>query len=290
MRVGLICAGLAVFMAVAAGYPAAAAKGCYQGRGHVRKKLAGGFEIRISPSPDKEDIYDAECRAVVLDAKKKTIFAEDDWGFTIEVAGEDVNADGIPDVVLEAYSGGAHCCWTYYIISLGAKPGLRKKFENNRDAAFFWDKEDRRIEIVTRDGNFDYFDGLCHACTPFPIVYLRLDGATLVDISPSSLDDYDAIISQNQKALTAPELQHLRVLKENPSDDEESRKTIYKALNIVFAYLYSGREAQAREALQQMWPPFDQERMWKLIGETRRDGILCYTRKNAVCGLAAATN
>src|SRR5260370_18123382 len=101
----------------------------------------------------------------------------------------------------------------------------------------------------------------------------------LGDISAGCVDDYDEIISQNQKALTAPDLQHLRALKENPSDDEESRETIYKALTIVFAYLYSGREVQARQALQNIWPAFDQERMWKLIEETRPDGIFRDTRK-----------
>ena len=58
----------------------------------------------------------------------------------------------------------------------------------------------------------------------------------------------------------------------------------YNALMIVFAYLYSGREKQAHQALQDLWPPFDQERIWNLILETRHNGILCYARKDAVCG------
>ncbi len=57
---------------------------------------------------------------------------------------------------------------------------------------------------------------------------------------------------------------------------------------IVLAYLYSGREAQARQALQELWPPFDQERIWNLILETRHNGILRYTRNGAVCGPDAA--
>jgi len=260
---------------------------CSQGEGTVTRKLEG-FELQIAPYPDANNPDLDECEAEIYDPRGDVIFSEHDWGFSIEVAGDDVNGDGIPDVVLEAYSGGAHCCWTYYIISLGSKPGLIKKFENNRDAAFFWNKENRRIEIVTLDGNFDYFDGLCHACTPFPVVYLRLDGSDLVDISPSSVGDYDDIISQNQKALTARGLRHLRTLKGNPSDDEGARKTIYRALSIVFAYLYSGRDIQAHQALQKMWPPFDQERVWNLILETRHNGILCYTRKDASCGLDAA--
>src|SRR5712691_4482250 len=157
-------------LVLASGIPAYAANRseCRQGRGSVVRKIHG-FEIQISPYPDKSNPVLDECEAEIYDPRDDVIFSEHDWGFSIEVAGDDVNGDGIPDIVLEAFSGGAHCCWTYYIISLGSKPGLIKKFENNRDAAFFWNKENRRIEIATRDGNFDYFDGLCHACTPFPV-------------------------------------------------------------------------------------------------------------------------
>jgi len=262
---------------------------CRAGQGNVEKKIEG-FEIQISPYPDKDNPELDECEAELYDPRGDVIFSQHDWSFSIALTSQDVNGDGIPDIVLEAYFGGAHCCWTYYFISLGAKPGLLKKFENNRDAAFFWNKENQRIEIATRDGNFDGFDGLCHACSPFPLVYLRLDGTDLVDISPQNVDEYDEIIAESRKSFTAAELQRLRDLKGNPSDSEEAREAIYNALTIVFAYLYSGRETQAHEALRSMWPPFDQQRMWKLIEETRRDGILCYTRKNAVSGLEAANN
>src|SRR5713101_3799834 len=149
MRVSFLCTGLMVFLvAVVSSPPAAAAKGCYHGRGHIIKKMARGFEIQISRYPDKDNPELDECEAEIYDPRGDVIFSEHDWGFSIGVAGYDVNGDGIPDVVLEAYSGGAHCCWTFYVISLGSKPGLITKFENNRDAAFFWNKENRRIEIA----------------------------------------------------------------------------------------------------------------------------------------------
>jgi len=136
----------------------------------------------------------------------------------------------------------------------------------------------------TLDGVFDYFDGLCHACTPFPDVYLRLDGTNLIDISPEFVAHYDEIIAENRKTLTAEERQRLRVLSEKPSDAVPVRETVQKVLMIVLAYLYSGREAQARQALQDVWPPFDQERIWNSILETRRSGILSDTRKDPACG------
>lgn len=140
-----------------------------------------------------------------------------------------------------------------------------------------------------QDGAFDYFDEVCHACSPFPLVYLRLDGSNLVDISHEYASNYDEIIRHSQKALTGEDRRRLKALTEKPSDAEPVREARYNALTIVFAYLYSGREERAHQALQEFWPRFDQERIWNLITETRRNGILCYTRKNAACGPDAAT-
>ena len=274
----LIPRSVAVFLLVLAlGGPARASgkSGCRAGEGRVTKKVAG-FEIVLGRDPDDET-HEASCQATVFDPDQKAIFTEHDWGFFIVLAGEDVNGDGVSDVILEGYSGGAHCCWTYYFISLGAHPGRITQFENQRDLSAFRNPKNGRIEFATLDGAFDYFDDLCHACTPFPAVYLRLDGSRFVDIGPEHIADYDEIITEQKKTLTARELQRFRALQTKPTEAEGKGETIFKVLTIVFAYLYSGREAQAHRALQDMWPPSDLERMWELILETRRNGVLSYT-------------
>ncbi len=83
---------------------------CSFGEGSVTRQVAG-FEIRIAPYRDKENPGLPQCRAVIRDASRKIVFSGHDSGFAIVLAGEDVNGDGAPDAVLEAYSGGAHCCW-----------------------------------------------------------------------------------------------------------------------------------------------------------------------------------
>ena len=257
---------------------------CSEGEGQARKKVAG-FQLVITPLPDERIPSESECQAEVIDPKNNVIFDVNDTSFSIAFTGRDVN--GAPHLVLESYSGGAHCCWTYYIISLGSKPGMLLKLENNRDVSFYKNKNGR-IDLATLDGAFDYFDEVCHACSPFPLVYLRLDGSNLIDISPEYIQEYDEIIRDSQRGLTAEQRQRLKTLKEKPSDDEPVERARYHALTIVLAYLYSGREKQAHQALQELWPPFDQERIWNSILETRRNGILCYTRKGAVCGLDVA--
>src|SRR6266851_8337942 len=98
-------------LVLASGIPVYAANepACWKGVGSVTKKL-DGFEIQISPYPDKDNPDLDECEAEVYDPRGDVIFSEHDSSFVIELAGVDVNGDGIPDVVLEAFSGGMHCC------------------------------------------------------------------------------------------------------------------------------------------------------------------------------------
>lgn len=271
LAIGLMCLA-------AGGRVCAAGKDtCYYGKGRATREV-GNFLVKISANPDWEDSEDEPCRAVVLDKNQKTVFSAEDKRFSIDVAGQDVNGDGVPDVVIYGYSGGAHCCWTYYVISLGEHPGLITKFENERDAVFLKEEETGRFYISTLDGAFDYFDGLCHACTPFPRVFLRIEGKRVVDIGPTFARAYDEIIKENRAALTAGDVAVVTAMKTNPSESGSSDvfEAAAKVLSIVLAYLYSGREDEARHELQTMWPPFDQDRMWNLIQEHRCEGILRY--------------
>jgi len=276
---------VSVLLFTASGHQAFAAPKdeCFHGHGKVVRKFPG-LSIEITPGVDKDALDEPECRLVVRDASGKVILAQDDFSFEILLHGRDVNGDGIRDLVLKEYSGGAHCCWTYYFFSLAPRPGLITRFENDRDASFFEDKTPGQIYMAIEDGAFDYFDGLCHACTPFPLVFLRINGTRLVDVSLEHRDTYDEIIADNRKALRRKDVDRVVSMKQTPTASSERDEAVERILTIVLAYLYSGREDQARRQLQEMWPEFDRERIWKLILETRHNGILCYTRNDAVCG------
>jgi hypothetical protein len=107
-------------------------------------KKVKGFTLKTRVDPSDEGF---PCHLTIRSPNGKKIFQVSDWGMAFPVLGMDVNGDGVPDVVVETYSGGAHCCWTYYVVSLGKYPGLVLKFENDRSAGFVQDKKTRKMEI-----------------------------------------------------------------------------------------------------------------------------------------------
>jgi hypothetical protein len=69
---------------------------------------------------------------VVSDSGARTVVARY-WVLSwLAATGTDVNRDGTPDAIVEGYSGGAHCCWTYWFVSLGTKP---ETYLNSRTSA-----------------------------------------------------------------------------------------------------------------------------------------------------------
>ena len=231
-----------------------------------------GFNLKIDQKKDTK-LDDYFCRASVISPAGKVIFQADEAGMELnKITGKDLNGDGQPDAVFEGYSGGAHCCWTYWIVSLGGKPGLIQKIENEAAVSFQDINKDGRIEIRTYDGAFDYFDSMAHAYTPFPTVIFRLEGRKLKDVGSECKDVYDREITKARSKLDPSALARFRTAKN--IKDSEFDETIPHVLTIVFAYLYSGREQAAWQALKEMWPADDVPRIRKKIIETRANGIL----------------
>lgn len=277
-RIYCYIAGLTLMLPFSSFAMAARIRDCPAEIGSKTVRNLHGFVVEFTAIKDADSVSEAGCEVVVRDSAQKVIFSEEDSDFSLAISDADLAGDGVPDLVLESYSGGAHCCWTYYILSMGVDPHLVKQFDNERGAGFVRNENTGRVDIVTQDGAFDYFDSQCHACTEFPVVYLRLEGDQWVDSGPDHIQDYDEIIAKSRQALTAEEIQSFRSAQGDPYEaDDSAGTTSKKILSIVFAYLYSGRPEQAQQALQELWPPSDQSRLWNLILVTRHKGILSQT-------------
>lgn len=226
----------------------------------------GGYEVRLIPGPDPK-IHDSLCRAYLVAPSGRETRLLTDWAISIyQGTGEDLFGNGHRGLILEGYSGGAHCCYTYRLVDLVEKPVILSPIENAAPFFFFKDPASKQFRIMASDGAFDYFDGMCHACGPFPRVVLRADDAGLHDVSADFVEQYDSEI-----ALARARIGNGKIGKFEIADFNDVKGMV---LEIVYSYLYSGREEQAWQTLDEMWPASDRERIKKLIVETREKGLL----------------
>lgn len=172
---------------------------------------------------------DDACRLEIRDARGQLKFSRRNFAIQImRISGADINGDGKPDVAIEAYSGGAHCCWEYWIVSLTEPPKSLAHIYNERPVMFV--RERGRVLLETSDGRFDYFDGLSHAASIFPQVFLELKNNTLIDVSAEHWPEYQKEIARARKLLSASELADFKAnfVKDstgrlNPYEDTRSR-------------------------------------------------------------------
>ncbi|MDD5645905.1 MAG: hypothetical protein PHW86_01910 [Candidatus Bipolaricaulis sp.] len=179
------------------------------------------------------------------------ILASHEWatGFD-EHTGTDVNGNGTPDVIVNLYSGGAHCCFDVAIYDLG--PPLRRVAfpapPGGNSGGVFEDLDgDRVLEYRTADDSFAYAY-CCFAASPAVPVVLRFDPKTFAYVPatfafPALLDDAigrDRGLAEQGAAGS--------VLGEW---DETSKCSV---LPLVLDYLYAGRELEAWHALDRYYP------------------------------------
>jgi len=258
---------------------------------HVPKDVPiGSYTVHFVLVP-ATDINDQLCRAYLISPDGSENFLLEELRIAIhQGTGENIFGEGHPGLVVEGYSMGAHCCYTYVIADLGELPVILPSIENEVPFFFFKDT-DGDFKILTSDGSFDYFDGMCHACTAFPTVVLQLKDRRLQNVSPEFTPEYDAEIAEarshiSQEALgrflTVPDLSEES---ESRPTTEELRKQI---LEVVLGYLYSGREARGWQELGELWPASDRDRVKRVILEAVGDGILSKLSNPAVTQLSTA--
>lgn len=231
--------------------------------GEVHKALGNGYALNIRPAPSE---MEALCWAEISDNSGTVLYDVNDFAVGLhDATGKDINGDGKPDVVIEGSTGGARCCLQYAIVSLNP-PRVLAQIHNAYPIDF---KEmGGRIILSTQDGAFDFFQGF-YEPSPRADVFLRFNGNKLEDVSPEFRDEYDRQIAKARQRLTKPELDQFRTVGPSPQNPEVHAAV----LTIVVEYLCSGREQQAWQAFDQMWPAATQQRVKQLILDTRARGL-----------------
>lgn len=251
---------------------------CRDGTGVARELSVEDSLLLLGPERATTDDEDAGidfdgmvCAALIEDCKGNRVLEARDRGLRLhEVSGTDLNGDGHPDLVLEGYSGGMHCCLTYWIVAL--KPPRLLCVLSNRDGMAFTDIDgDGSVEILARDHAFDCFLRPC-SISPSPMTVLRAQGDKLIDVSRQFPQMFEEDLKQAQKLLSPDRVARFRT--DQPLDVGDYLEAKQGILSMVVTYLYSGRGEKAWQTLEEMWPPAEVPTMRVLIERRRAEGIL----------------
>lgn len=221
------------------------------------------YRVRLARTTDGKHL----CTSYLVDRVGKEIpLLEGPQVSIYEGTGDDVFGDGSPSVILQNFTSATEPRYTYRIVSLSEPPLILPAITNETPFYFFKDPASHGYRIMTGDGGFHNFDGRCFDCSPFPRVILRIERDGLHDVSKDFTEQYDSEI-----ALAHAKIAEGEMTKFIEADFRDARSI---ALEIVFAYLYSGRQAEAWQTLDRMWPSKDRDRMQDLIVKTRTGGLL----------------
>jgi len=160
--------------------------------------------------------------------------------------------------------------------SLGLKFEVLKEVQNHYGMSAKRLNKGGPIYLVTWDGALDRFmdEELQTDIFFIPEVILRLDRHRLLNASACFRARYDEDIAHTRKHfLPTRKVEQFR----NAPRAKRDTNTENGILEIAADYLYSGREEQAWQALHEMWPANDQERIKNALLHVYQTGILAQT-------------
>lgn len=159
--------------------------------------------------------------------------------------GTDVSGDGVPDLVVHGWSGGAHCCFTAWVLSLGNDFRVLAKVGGaNTDPVFFNADQDSAIEVEVIDWAFQDWPG-SFAGSPSTRVVLDWTGNRL---EPSP--DLTGFPRPDEASLK----EEAAELRGDPGWLLDYPRHPYKAVfSRVLDLLYAGYNLPAWEFLERSW-------------------------------------
>jgi len=254
---------------------------CREGNGEFMAESQTG--VRLSVGPGRKEGFAARvCEASFSWGEQKLLVADAASELDLDAFGVDLSL-GAPVAALQVKKSKADCCVEYDIYSLRAPPVLLRRitggqFFNSADTDL-----DGRVEIWTDDAaSVDGFENMHLRDLDFaPPVVVRFVRGRLLDAGAEFRPDFDQKIADLHAQLSPQDLADFR-----SSDGALAfvgtipavrfihlRAVKVKVLEIVWSYLYSGREQQAWRSLSEMWPPADYERMRAALIKARARGI-----------------
>jgi hypothetical protein len=236
-------------------------------------------EVTVAP-PQSGGFGQHECRADLKWGNGSLLVADSAAEVDLDLFEVDLEGLG-PVAAFQVKESAAQCCSDYRIYSLTTPVRLVRTLHGGHFLGADTDL-DGRVEIWAEDrAAIDGLDGLTQVEIKYPPTYvLRFEQGRLLDASSDFEDHFDHVVAKVRGAMTPEDLRafllsdgKLELSADKVEQWRKLRATKVQVLEIVWAYLYTGRESQAWKALHAMWPAADVPRIQGLIVKARSAGI-----------------
>lgn len=253
---------------------------CRNGSGHFEAELRG---VRVHVGAARTGgLATRGCGAILSWDKKELPLASDASEVDLDAFGVNLGV-GVPVVAFQVRESEAECCRTYQVYSLEKPPRLLRTISGGDYFSAADTDLDDRVEIWTDDAAaINGFEDLVLGELDFaPPIVLRFGHGQLLDVSSEFQPYYDHLITELRRELDSQEFRDFKDSdgKLRPTEPLSAerlhrlRRAKVKILEIVWSYLYSGRESDAWGSLTELWPAGDIDRMHTAILSARARGI-----------------
>ena len=257
---------------------------CRDGSGSFEAAFPTGVTVQVG-AERRDGLATRACGGMLLWDKQKLGIAAAAAQVDVDGFGIDVGL-GQPVVTLQVKKTDAECCMTLHIYSLQKPPKLLRTITGG---SFFSTADtdlDGQIEIWTNEAAaMEGFESPNVGRPDLaPTVILRFVHGRLLDVSSEFQGYFDSEIARVRTQLDPEDLRDFKssngrlapTAHFSPEDlrhSENLERTKARVLQIIWSYLYSGREQDAWNSLADMWPARDADRIRAAILNARARGI-----------------
>jgi hypothetical protein len=255
---------------------------CQNGAGGFAATSSTGVAVFVG-TRKVEGFGSRDCQSILRWKDQELVAVPHAW--QLDVDAMDINLGlSAPVLTLQMKATEVDRTSTYQIYSLKQPPELLREITGGDTYAAADTNMDGHVAIWTHDAQA--IDGLEHIpLSSFdypPTVVLRFEKRRLLDAQSEFTAEFDRQIAAIKTQLNPRQLSSFKAgdgtLAATPASAVDELHALMTAkigiLEIVFAYLYSGREDQAWHTLRDLWPDADYDRIRAAIAAARAHGML----------------
>jgi len=254
---------------------------CRGGSVYFEAEYPTGVKVHVGPSKIGE-LETRVCEAALSWGDQNLVVSDAAMDLDIDAFGVDLGL-GVPVVAAQVRRSKTECCMEYRIYSLRDPPELLRSIKGGEFFSAADTDLDGRVEIWTNDAaSLVGFENLRLRDLDFaPPMVLRIVRGRLLDASSEFQSYFDQKIADERAQLNPQDLGEfkssdgkLAAAAAMPADQFLRLRSVkVKVLEIVWSYLYSGREQEAWKSLAEMWPAPDLDRIRGALLNARAHGI-----------------